>query len=395
MNNHITLPPGVAKIISRLNACGHEAYVVGGCVRDSIMKKTPIDWDVTTSAEPGQVKKLFRHTYDTGIAHGTVTIVIDSKHYEVTTFRIDGKYLDGRHPEHVAFTRSLCEDLKRRDFTMNAIAWHVQHGYIDPFGGIADIEAGLVRGVGDARQRFREDALRMLRAVRFAAQLHFEIEPDTWNALLENASLIKNISMERVRDELLKLLVSKAPEKIALLAVSRLMEYVDPVLAVHLKTFDPSRFRFMEPDVILRLVILLRGLDGAKGRLKHFKLDNKSIGLITTLLSELETPIKNDFAHIRQRLAKISPEVFRLLVRLFEAYGEDRSAIYAKLETILAQRHCISLRMLAMSGDDLKKLGIADGQVIGQTLHTLLDHVLETPEDNTPEKLARLAREII
>ena len=390
----VRLPRSVAQIISQLNAGGYEAYAVGGCVRDSIMNKQPKDWDVTTSAEPEQVKRLFRRTYDTGIAHGTVTVVMDSKNYEVTTFRIDGEYLDGRHPKHVEFTRSLDEDLRRRDFTMNAIAWHMEQGYIDPFGGIADIEAGLVRGVGDAGQRFREDALRMLRAVRFAAQLDFEIELLTWSALLENAPLIKNISMERVRDELLKLLISGSPEKITLIAESGLMEHIDPALASHLKAFDPARLASIEPDANLRLAFLLRGLDGTKNRLKYFRLDNKSINLITTLLDEIETPLIDDFTHIRQRLAKTSPDVFGLLARMFEAYGEDMTGICAKLETILTEGHCISFRTLAIGGDNLKQMGIADGRAIGQRLNALFAHVLENPEDNTLDVLKRLAKEM-
>ena len=395
MINNIYLPPAVAKIISQLNDGGYEAYVVGGCVRDSIMNKAPTDWDVTTSAEPPQVKRLFRRTYDTGIAHGTVTVVMDSKNYEVTTFRIDGKYLDGRHPEHVEFTSSLFEDLKRRDFTMNAIAWHISQGFFDPFGGIYDIENKIIRGVGGAGQRFREDALRMLRAIRFAAQLNFEIEPVTWGALLENKHLIKNISMERVRDELLKLLVSSNPEKIALLVASGLMGYIDPVFAGHLKAFDPVPLISIEPIANLRLTATLRGLGGVKDRLKHFKLDNKSINLITTLLDELETPIIDDFAHIRQRIAKISPPVFMLLLRLFEAYGEDMSGVHAKQELILAQGHCISMSMLAIGGEDLKKLGITNGRTIGKILKALFDHVLLHPEDNTAAALTRLVPNLL
>jgi tRNA nucleotidyltransferase (CCA-adding enzyme) len=428
--NLICLPQSVARIIQVLNDGGYEAYVVGGCVRDclrnSLLSQTsniyPTDWDITTSAEPEQVKRLFKRTYDTGIAHGTVTVVMDSCNYEVTTFRIDGEYLDGRHPEYVDFTRSLTEDLRRRDFTMNAIAWHPEQGYIDPFGGIADIEAGLVRGVGDAGQRFREDALRMLRAVRFSAQLGFEIEPATWSALLENAPLIKNISIERVRDELLKLLISRSPEKITLVAESGLMGHIDPELAEHIdpgqaehispelaehispelpgqltpgtarnyQGFDPARLLLTEPDANLRLAVLLRGLGGTKNRLKYFKLDNKAINTITTLLDELETPVIDDYTHIRRRLAKTSPELFSLLLRLFEAYGEDMTGVRAKLNEILSQGHCISLRTLAISGDDLKNMGITDGRTIGRTLDTLLGHVLANPENNTAEALRQL-----
>jgi len=387
-------PYGVSKIISQLNANGHEAYLVGGCVRDSIMNKAPVDWDITTSADPQRVKCLFRRTYDTGIAHGTVTVAINSGSFEVTTFRIDGKYLDGRRPERVEFTCSLRDDLMRRDFTMNAIAWHMDQGYIDPFEGIADIKARLVRGVGDAGQRFREDALRMLRAIRFAAQLNFEIEPITWEALIQNACLINKISMERVRDELLKLLISGNPEKIALLSDSGLMEYIDPALAGHLKAFDPVSLLSIVPDVNLRFIMLLRGLDGQKNRLKYFKLDNKTINLISTLQNELETALADDFTHIRQRLAKIGPRVFKSLTLLFEAYGEDMSGILSKLEVILTEGHCISLSTLAVGGDDLKEAGITDGRAIGQALNTLFNHVLENPEDNKRDTLVQIAKEL-
>ena len=209
--DNIQLPLPVSYIISSLNRAGFEAYIVGGCVRDYLLGKPPKDWDITTSALPEQVKAIFPHTYDTGIEHGTVTVLVDKTGYEVTTYRIDGEYKDNRHPESVVFTNKLTGDLARRDFTMNAIAYNDSEGFVDEFGGIEDLRKGLIRAVRNPSERFREDALRMMRALRFSAQLGFEIEENTRLAIRENAGLIKNISRERIRDELIKLILSDNP----------------------------------------------------------------------------------------------------------------------------------------------------------------------------------------
>lgn len=182
---------GAEKILETLNGKGYEAYIVGGCVRDMIMGRKPGDWDITTSARPEETKKCFKRTFDTGIKHGTITVLLEGGSYEVTTYRIEGEYTDCRHPDEVVFTRDIHEDLLRRDFTMNAIAYHPREGFIDPFGGRDDIEKKTIRGVGFPDERFREDALRMLRAVRFAAQLGFSVEEETWKALKNRAELIK------------------------------------------------------------------------------------------------------------------------------------------------------------------------------------------------------------
>ncbi|MBP5159801.1 MAG: CCA tRNA nucleotidyltransferase, partial [Lachnospiraceae bacterium] len=210
----MVLPENVHFIIDVLRSAGNDAYAVGGCVRDSLLGRTPEDWDITTSASPDEVKVLFKRTVDTGIEHGTVTVMIDKTGYEVTTYRVDGKYKDGRHPESVTFTRSLEEDLKRRDFTINAMAFNENDGIVDLFDGRKDLEARLVRCVGDPRQRFGEDALRILRAVRFSAQLGFEIEEETAKAMGELAGTLEKISAERIRTELDKLLASDHPEKL-------------------------------------------------------------------------------------------------------------------------------------------------------------------------------------
>ena len=194
----ICLPRKVEDIIDRIQAAGHEAYAVGGCVRDSVLGKEPDDWDITTSAKPEEIKKLFDRTIDTGIQHGTVTVMLGKEGFEVTTYRIDGKYEDSRHPKDVTFTINLKEDLRRRDFTINAMAYNPKDGLIDLYEGMQDIERGLIRCVGDAKERFTEDALRMMRAVRFSAQLGYTIEEKTKAAVRELAPSIRNISAERI-----------------------------------------------------------------------------------------------------------------------------------------------------------------------------------------------------
>lgn len=210
----IEVPTHVEYIIERLIEQGHEAYIVGGCVRDAILGKTPEDWDITTSAKPLEVKELFRRTIDTGIQHGTVTIMLDEQGYEVTTYRIDGEYEDNRHPKSVEFTPNLIEDLKRRDFTINAMAYNPKVGLIDRFNGLEDLKMGVIRCVGDASSRFEEDALRILRGVRFSAQLGFAIEVKTKEAIQRKLGLLRKISAERIRVELDKLLVSNNPDKL-------------------------------------------------------------------------------------------------------------------------------------------------------------------------------------
>ena len=211
-NAKISLPAKVARILNTLGEHGYEAYAVGGCVRDSLLGRTPQDWDITTSARPEQVKALFRHTIDTGIQHGTVTVMLEHEGFEVTTYRIDGEYEDARHPKEVAFTANLLEDLKRRDFTINAMAYNNEEGLVDLFDGIRDLQRKVIRCVGNPTERFSEDALRILRALRFSAQLGFKLDPATLDAIIALAPTLEKISAERIRVELNKLLISKRPE---------------------------------------------------------------------------------------------------------------------------------------------------------------------------------------
>ena len=210
----IQIPSHVEYIIGKLNQNGYEAFAVGGCVRDTLLGRTPGDWDITTSARPEQVKALFRRTIDTGIQHGTVTVMLERTGYEVTTYRIDGEYEDGRHPRQVEFTSDLLEDLKRRDFTINAMAYSHETGIVDAFGGMEDLEKRVIRCVGEPMERFEEDALRILRAIRFSAQLDFSIEEKTREAITRIAPNLAKVSRERVQMELTKLLCSDHPEQI-------------------------------------------------------------------------------------------------------------------------------------------------------------------------------------
>ena len=233
---HIILPDKVRLIIQKLTDEGFEAYAVGGCVRDCLLGKKPNDWDITTSATPIQVKSLFRRTIDTGIQHGTVTVMLGSEGYEVTTYRIDGAYEDARHPKEVTFTASLEEDLKRRDFTINAMAYNDDSGIVDLFGGLSDLDKGIIRAVGDPYDRFDEDALRILRAVRFAAQLDYAIDEKTLEALKKLAQNLTKISAERIRTELQKLLVSGHPEKMLTLYETGVSGVILPEFDLMMKT---------------------------------------------------------------------------------------------------------------------------------------------------------------
>ena len=229
----IQLPEDVKKIIEIIEKAGYEAYAVGGCVRDSLLLRNPNDWDITTSAKPEKVKELFKKTIDTGIEHGTVTVMMHHVGYEVTTYRIDGEYEDARHPKNVTFTSNLIEDLKRRDFTINAMAYNDRSGIVDAFDGISDLEKGIIRAVGNPRERFDEDALRMMRAVRFSAQLGYSIEEDTKKAIQELSINLQKISAERIQVELVKLVSSDHPEKMRDL-------YETGITAVILPEFDKA-----------------------------------------------------------------------------------------------------------------------------------------------------------
>ncbi|MBQ2258017.1 MAG: HD domain-containing protein [Lachnospiraceae bacterium] len=436
----IQLPQKVKYIISQLEAAGFEAYAVGGCVRDSLLGREPDDWDVTTSAKPLQVKEVFRHTIDTGIQHGTVTVMLDHEGFEVTTYRIDGEYEDSRHPKEVIFTANLVEDLKRRDFTINAMAYNDRSGIVDAFGGMEDLDKGVIRCVGEAKERFSEDALRMLRAVRFSAQLGFVIADDTRAAITELAPSLVKISAERIQVELVKLLMSKHPDymrdayqlgitKIVLpeLDEAFLTEQNNPH---HMYTVGEHMMQTLlhtEADKSLRIAALLHdigkprtkttdagGIDHFHGHaqlgekmafdiLKRLKFDNDTITKVRKYVQYHDYDIELSARSVRRAINKIGEEYFAQILVLKKADAlaqsmyqreeklEHLATVWNLYEEILKQRQCVSLKTLAITGNDLIALGVPKGKKIGSMLQELLEDVIQNPEHNTHEFLVEYA----
>ena len=393
---HIKLPEKVKYIISRLEKNGYEAYAVGGCVRDSILDRVPEDWDITTSAKPEEVKKLFQATIDTGLQHGTVTVVIEKEGYEVTTFRLDGDYSDGRHPDRVAFTSSLTEDLKRRDFTINAMAYSENTGLIDKFDGEKDLEDGIIRAVGDAEERFSEDALRMLRAIRFAGQLNFDIAEKTFDAIKKLSPDISKVSVERIAKELEKLLLSGNPEYITLVYEAGIFEVIAPEIAELFKKEEiynsieaVRRASYPEKKGLyqIRTALFLErmGADSAAKLLKRFKLDNDTINTVKKLIGLLQRDIETSALEMRRTVKEAGHKIMPILLEARRAKGLcNNSELYRK---IIERGECTSVSELKVNGRDLIEAGVPKGVMIGETLERLLESVIEHPELNTRESL--------
>lgn len=378
------IPQHVEYIIGRLTQHGHEAYAVGGCVRDTLLGRKPGDWDITTSARPEQVKQLFRRTIDTGIQHGTVTVMMDKIGYEVTTYRIDGEYEDGRHPKQVEFTADLKEDLKRRDFTINAMAYSHETGIVDAFGGMEDLRDKVIRCVGDAMERFTEDALRILRAIRFSAQLDFSIEENTWKAIFTIAPNIAKVSKERIQVELTKLLLSEHPEKMKEVYETGISRYVSPAFAripwqqLHIPVSLPA-VKYVRWAAFLRLTVPAEAVQV----LRDLKMDNDTISKVKTLVSWSGRALEPQPAAVRRAMSQMEPEVWDALLELNE-YDDDIRRMTAQIRRA---GDCLSLKELAVKGQDLIAAGVKPGKEMGEILHQLLEEVLEDPEDNQKEIL--------
>lgn len=400
MTPTIALPADVRFLLDTLQNGGYEAYIVGGCVRDSILGRIPQDWDITTSALPEQTKALFSHTFDTGIQHGTITVVHNHTNYEITTYRIDGAYDDARHPNAVSFTSRLEEDLLRRDFTMNAIAYHPQVGFRDPFGGRTDIARGCIRGVGDPATRFQEDALRMLRCVRFAAQLGFSVEEQTYRALQEHAALIEKISVERIYQELDKLWKAPYPQKLPLLLQSGLLPHIDQTLAQRISEQSPqlmTQLTAVPPRSALRWTLVLQTYTEAEAKAlcKKLKFDNTTTRHILTLLRHLlQQPPQTPYM-VRKLTGELGVETMQQLLCLQDALYGAETTLHTReiLSLVLNAGDCLNLKMLAVDGKQLQQAGVPAGKAVGEMLALLLDDVLHTPAHNhTDYLLARAAQ---
>ena len=440
----IRLPDKVNIIIETLRAAGYEAYAVGGCVRDLVLGRTPNDWDITTSARPEETKRLFSRTIDTGIKHGTVTVMLDKEGFEVTTYRIDGDYEDCRHPKEVNFTSNLEEDLKRRDFTINAMAYNEQSGFVDIFDGIRDIEQGVIRCVGNAEERFTEDALRMLRAVRFSAQLGYRIEEGTKRAIRKLAPNLKWISAERIQAELVKLVTSSHPDYLRTAYETGITEQILPEFDLCMETAQNNPHHCysvgehilhsmpeVASDKVLRLGMLFHdigkpqtltvdeeGITHNKGHaiigekmtkeiLRRLKFDNNTIDKVTKIVLYHDQEIELSDSGVRRAVNRMGEDIFPMLfaVRYADIQAQSdyqREEKLQKLEYIkeiydgiCMRQECLSLKDLAVTGSDLIALGMPVGKEIGVLLKELLEQVLEEPERNTREELLSICQEKI
>lgn len=410
MSALVNMPDNVAQIINTLEKNGYEAYAVGGCVRDAMMGRTPHDWDITTSATPQQVKALFPRTIDTGIQHGTVTIMIGKTGYEVTTYRIDGDYLDGRHPEEVIFTSNLVEDLKRRDFTINAMAYNDRAGVVDEFDGMSDLNNKVIRCVREARERFTEDALRILRALRFSAQLDFTISDDTCEAVKELAPTLIKISRERIQTELDKLITSDHPGRIRLVQLFGLNKYIfeDATSLISsdekIYTNIVTLMKLLPGNHYLRWTSLLIFESSPGLVLKKLKFDNRTIDICSRLIDASRCTLPSDKPALRRMIVKFGKEIFDDYfftflyamsdANLYSSSKNDIRRVESMYEEILVHNDCISMKDMAVKGSDLISNGIDAGKKLGLILNTLFDNVLDDPALNERDILLKKAFEI-
>ena len=444
MDFNIKLPDEVSFILERLMQHGYEAYAVGGCVRDSMLGLEPKDWDITTSAAPKQVKELFAYTIDTGLQHGTVTVMCGHTGFEVTTYRIDGEYEDGRHPNEVIFTASLLEDLKRRDFTVNAMAYNPQDGLVDAFDGAGDLKKGIIRCVGNPMDRFHEDALRMLRAVRFSAQLDFAVDGATCSAIRALAVNLNKISAERIQTELVKLAVSQNPQRMRMLyelGISKvilpefdrmmLMQQNHPHHCYSVGEHTIHSMQQIAPDKVLRLAMLFHDIakplcrtadaDGTdhfhghpeqSAQLAHqifrrLKFDRDTMDAACALVRWHDyNPLLTE-ENVRRAVVKTGREQYPRIFALKRAdilaqsdYQREEKLAYVDryeemYEAMTAKGDCISLKQLAVTGRDIMVLGVQQGRQIGTILNLLLEQVIEDPEKNRRDVLLELAQEYL
>ena len=428
------MPKGAEFIIRSLENAGFEAYIVGGCVRDGILGRDPEDWDITTIAKPDEIKRIFSHTVDTGIEHGTVTVLVPPEEvergirsFEVTTYRIDGEYTDHRHPNAVSFTGSLEEDLARRDFTINAMAYHMERGIIDPFHGQEDLEKKIVRAVGKAKDRFAEDALRMMRGIRFSAQLDFSLDEEAYLGIESLKESLENVSKERIAVELWKLLASAHPDKVEMFFSTGLAPYITEDFPKIQESGIPKLLPFAPVEKIVRFGLFLRNVpDLARKILRDLKLDRESIeggSHFAALFSEEE--VESPYA-LRKRIARYGLKMVRDFYEMRLALlQQDEAELYSPLESDLleskrrtgeiiitkkqaesivkerllwitkveSEKNCVSLSELMLSGKDLISLGVSPGKRMGEILQLAFDRVLQEPKENEKEKLISYLQE--
>ncbi len=385
-------PRYVKVIIDRLADAGYEAYIVGGSLRDMLIGRAPSDFDVATSALPDRMLEIFSDmkTIPTGLQHGTVTVLSDGEPIEVTTFRTDGEYLDSRHPESVSFTSDIRDDLSRRDFTVNAIAYNEKRGIVDPFGGENDIRLKILRAVGDADTRMREDALRIMRGLRFSAQLGFSIEENTLSALGRTKGGLADISRERIGVELMKLVCSPYPEEpLHIMIESGISKYI-------IGDFVPTdkaiaSLSTLTPEPVARLSCLLWGADEETAReiLNSLKYSNAQKNGVLTALSAHTSTLPERDADVRRFIIRLGDRAL-LAAELLEIFGEAPGGFLEKIKNFSSMDFARKISDLTVNGADLMALGMS-GKELGAALSYLFDIVTESPDKNEKETLLNIA----
>lgn len=371
-------------VLNSLEEAGFDAYVVGGSLRDLLLGMEVHDTDIATNALPAQVKEVFKgqNVIETGLKHGTVTLVVDHVPYEITTFRTEGPYSDSRRPDAVYFIDSIEEDLKRRDFTVNAIAYSKSRGLVDLFGGVADLKNKVLRAVGDPAKRFSEDALRVLRAMRFASVLGFEIEPNTKAALFAHAERLKKIAAERVYSELMRMLGGKSFDGV-------LREFFPVFQLIMPEVFLPEKDLSVLPDAHFRLAALFSTAADAKTALRRLKADNHTVKKVSVLLESAPVPTKD--TEIKYFLSRYGSGA--LEISLFRELFYDEKGAYARVKAVYESGECYSLAQLAVNGSDIVNLGYT-GRETGLVLNKLLDMVIQGNVKNTKEALLNAIKNI-
>ena len=377
----LNIPEYVKKVVNTLNQNGFEAFVVGGAVRDAMLGQNPDDWDVTTNAMAEQTKQCFDRHFDTGIKHGTITVLTDKKPVEVTTYRIDGEYKDNRRPETVAFTADIKEDLKRRDFTINAMAYNEQAGLLDLYGGAEDLKNKIIRCVGDADTRFGEDALRIMRAIRFATRLSFEIEEKTFKSIVKNRFLLKNISAERIQTELVKML--ETSDNLQLLFKSGVAEVIMP--EVDFKTVRLPA----QTDRETKLSALFYNVDDSRDFFNRLKFDNNTKNNVIKIIECSREDMATTDYEVKKLLNKYGEKLLEKALVVSGCYGRDISLQKDILQRVKSEPY--SLKHLTVTGNDIMDLGVK-GADIGRVMNALLDEVMKNPVLNVKEKLLDIAK---
>lgn len=397
----IKIPKDVIEIIDNIYINGFEAYIVGGCVRDSIIGQKPNDYDITTSAKPNEIMDIFKNEkiIETGIKHGTITLIKNHEEYEITTYRIDGEYKDNRRPEDVEFTKNIIEDLKRRDFTINAIAYNDKIGIVDKFGGIDDIKNKIIKTVGNSDERFNEDALRIIRAVRFSCKLDFSIEEKTFKSIYKNIKLIKNVSTERIQEELNKILISDNVEKIYTLYDAGMFKVLG-IDSIKLVKDELMNINKIKKEVAIRLttfVYMMGNISEGERFIDILKYSNKIKNQCKLILKYIDKDILLDKACIKRYLNKIGKEnlidIFHIKKIIMDDFTNSMYIEFLELiNEIEINEECYSIDRLAIDGNDLKALGYM-GKDIGEKLNQLLEVVIKNPKMNNKSNLTKIIKD--